>query len=1339
MEDRTIQTVSGYGTWLRGKLKDMGLTQVWLARAASLSRQTVSKAVNRDEISNLTRAKIEEALNGVRADQARSASGHPPHGAPGAKPGLAILGDTLCNATDLAQWSDRRETQDMLPLVVRRLIRATARCSELQVRTAEGVHLSGWDGIVHAEQESPFVPTGRSGWEMSVAKDARRKANDDWRKRCADTQPLNTGEGSFVFVTSRRWKGKEKWARQKTDLGPWRDVRALDADDLAAWLDDAPAVHVWLSTQIGKRPREVVDLDTWWDEWSQGTRPALTPEFVLAGRDGALEAIHQRLLRAPGETWAIQAESQEEAIACLYCAVRALGTESAQRFVAGSLLVDTEHAFRSLISAKPPLVLIPTFEAGNLPSAAARAGHMVVVPLDRSAPAPQDLSIPAGPVDRRPANQALRDIGMSEDRARELSKLAHRSMSAFRRQCAASPAVRQPNWSKPAEARSVIPALLAGSWLHGKLKDRGVVAGLGNCSYDELVDALLPQSMRADPLLRRRNDAWYLVSAHDAWRLLDPYILTDDLTRFGEAVMSVLGHVKSAYHRPPEERWMVDAWSQDRDYSNLLREGLAMNLAVVGVHGGPKTYGGEMAERVIRDLLQKANQDWRIWASLGEHLPLLAEAAPDCFVHAVEDGLKGPAPVLAGLFAGNGPRLRHPVGFDGLVKAMEVLAWSRDHFGSVVSLLARFDRLDPASEFQHGNCGLRAPRPRPSSVLMAVFRSWLPETSASLSERLAALDRLRISHRGTAWCVMRSMLPEPGAVGWPASKPKVREWAPEETPRATWADRAQTTSKIVTWMVADAGLCGQRWTDLIERLDRLPAGERDYVMTALENLDRSECDEDASAAIWRDVRSTLDRQQRYETERWTMPEADLTRLQGILERLQPSDPAIRFGWLFADVVPQEEKQIQAAATVFEQGGLSALAALAKTVDRPDDLGFAVGSMPNGLVDAHVVMPRYLAHRETALSRFARGFVLGRYRTHGNSWVIRQLEHGELTLSADQEVELLMVLPFCGETWDAVARRGEDVHEEYWGRVRTFSGCARDQDLAQGALCLVGAGRPFDAASVLAHDQRATRRLVPAGVIADVLRAIVSAGWESDTQNPRLGADIASLLDTLALADYDSKDLARLEWGLLPHVSPHERSLGALHESMAEDAAFFVEIVALAYSPEGEDPAGLDDRTRRIAQGAYSLLSSWRTLPGESNGRVSHGLLNRWIMEAQTGLEAVRRLPVGLAVAGQMLSGSPHGRDGSWPCAAVREVIEAVASRDLETGIAVGVHNSRGVVAMDPEAEGAVERELAQQYEGYAIAVRATHPRTAQMLRRIAKFYRRDADREDHHSDDVERP
>ncbi len=50
-------------------------------------------------------------------------------------------------------------------------------------------------------------------------------------------------------------------------------------------------------------------------------------------------------------------------------------------------------------------------------------------------------------------------------------------------------------------------------------------------------------------------------------------------------------------------------------------------------------------------------------------------------------------------------------------------------------------------------------------------------------------------------------------------------------------------------------------------------------------------------------------------------------------------------------------------------------------------------------------------------------------------------------------------------------------------------------------------------------------------------------------------------------------------------------------------------------------------------------------------------------------------------------------------------------------------------------DGEFERSLAERYEGFAATIRATHPRTARLLRELAKSYRRDASR---HASESER-
>ena len=84
--------------------------------------------------------------------------------------------------------------------------------------------------------------------------------------------------------------------------------------------------------------------------------------------------------------------------------------------------------------------------------------------------------------------------------------------------------------------------------------------------------------------------------------------------------------------------------------------------------------------------------------------------------------------------------------------------------------------------------------------------------------------------------------------------------------------------------------------------------------------------------------------------------------------------------------------------------------------------------------------------------------------------------------------------------------------------------------------------------------------------------------------------------------------------------------------------------------------------------------------------------------------------------------------------AIRDVIENVRSRDLESGFEVGTFNSRGVVTKNPAEGGEQERQLTKRYEKHAKAVRDRWPRTAAMLRKIAERYRAEARREDDQSE-----
>ena len=1094
MSDRTIRRTPEYGTSLRRQLDAVGWTQAQLASESRVSRQTISRAINQDEVSDRTRARIDAALARAPA-RARSPRRH----GTGSRP--LPTGTALCDATDLEAWADRREAQSVLPRLVRRLMRATGvRLTKLHVRTDEGIQLSGWDGILHAGEGSPYAPAGPSGWEMSVAMRPKKEADDNWTKRTQYPAPLTPEDSTFVFVTPRRWRDKEKWAHEKTDQGPWRDVRVYDADDLAAWLEEAPAVHTWLSIKIGKIPSGTNDLEAYWNEWSGASRPALTPAIVLSGRDEAVADMRRRLSEVSGQALAVQAESREEAIAWTYCVIRDLPSETADSILARCLVVHSPEAFRQLTGARAPLVLVPSFDSEELAAAAARAGHAVVVPLDRGCPTRGDDVIRIPPVSRQSVADALRESRYENDRAYRMAGLAVRSLTAFRRSIARVPVSREPGWSKPGAARGLVPALLAGSWNDANPEDRKILARLGRRPYEEVVEVLIEWSFGSDPVVRRKEDAWYLVSFEDTWRLLGGYVLRHDLERFEDIALSVLGGVDPVFDLSPDERWMADALGHTPKHSGLLRSGLTKTLAVMGAHGAeipsPAFLARDTSERIVRKLLESANTDWRLWASLVDHLSAFAEAAPAHFLEAVEEGLGEPDPALSGLFETDGDPPSGSHLHTGLVSALEVLAWSPDHLGRVVPLLARLDLLDPESELRPSEGGRSRVFPRPLSVLKAIFRSWLPETSATLDERLTVLDGLRASHGPAAWNVMISMLPEITSVGIPTARPSVRDWAVNAGQAVAHNERARTIAEVVVRLLEDAGSRGRKWVEILGRLHMLPVREHSLVVGALEALDPAELAAETQAAIWEALRGICARHRAHSTARWAMPEEYMARLDEILERFSPDDPVALYGWLFTQRPPSvdtgqrgrvpwevrrqriSDERAKAVVAILERAGLTGLTEFAKAVEDPSALGFATASAQAALLQPDDLLLRHLADPHHALRQLAFGYAQGRVHGDGEDWLVQQLERADLQLTARQRVELLLALPPATNTWRVATACGEDIARGYWHRVAP--NYVEDDDLAEAVSCLVAAERPFVAADLIAFTDRVNKDVVPPG-------------------------------------------------------------------------------------------------------------------------------------------------------------------------------------------------------------------------------------------------------------------
>ncbi|NMO50153.1 hypothetical protein HH310_02970, partial [Actinoplanes sp. TBRC 11911] len=282
----------------------------------------------------------------------------------------------LLTGTDLEQWSERNDSREHLPTLVRRLILAVAAPETLRMPAAEAVGLPGLDGEVTSSSGAPpFLPAGRSVWEMGTNGDPQDKAQRDYRKRVVGSSRDERSGLVFVFVTSRRWPDSRDWIdRRAEDDDGWAGIRVLDAEDLAAWLALCPGVHRWLaSEQLRRDPLGVIGLRDWYRNWAERTQPAIPAALLLAGRDEHVRRIRDRLRADAGEQ-VVASASRDESVAFIAASLMAEPPQDAgstPRITSGDLSTDVssepEEAIDAVADSEPAApVGLSTAEEGDV-------------------------------------------------------------------------------------------------------------------------------------------------------------------------------------------------------------------------------------------------------------------------------------------------------------------------------------------------------------------------------------------------------------------------------------------------------------------------------------------------------------------------------------------------------------------------------------------------------------------------------------------------------------------------------------------------------------------------------------------------------------------------------------------------------------------------------------------------------------------------------------------------------------------------------------------------------------------------------------------------------------
>ena len=230
----------------------------------------------------------------------------------------------------------------------------------------------------------------------------------------------------------------------RTTNGPM--CRALDGNDLVALLEQAPAVAHWFARLIGKLPATgVISLDEWWENWSTVAVPRISPELVTAGRQDEADRLAQ-WFQGESSHYYLQGDTPEEAIAFLAASTHSKCSQWGTTLMTRAVVVQNVDAWRSIEGHQSPFVLVRDFSSGNVsPQMAVGRGHHVLTPLGRHQE-PRGTGVTLPRLGREETREALEKMGLSEAKARVLTRSAARRLPIMRRQLVDEAGGPMPEW-----------------------------------------------------------------------------------------------------------------------------------------------------------------------------------------------------------------------------------------------------------------------------------------------------------------------------------------------------------------------------------------------------------------------------------------------------------------------------------------------------------------------------------------------------------------------------------------------------------------------------------------------------------------------------------------------------------------------------------------------------------------------------------------------------------------------------------------------------------------------------------------------------------------------------
>ncbi|HOI25720.1 MAG TPA: hypothetical protein PK581_09080 [Caldisericia bacterium] len=839
----------------------------------------------------------------------------------------------------------------------------------------------------------------------------------------------------------------------------------------------------------------------------------------------------------------------------------------------------------------------------------------------------------------------------------------------------------------------------------------------------------------------KKNDDEVILLRNGIWQVKDQFLFLSKLTTsffdpFLDSIKSiavkVLSEIHPMFELKPENRFAAQVYGKVSNYSHNIRRGVAQTLAFLGIHGSelknctlhkPKT----IATSTIREVLN--NADWRLWASLNNIMPILAEAAPEEFLSSVENTLKKTPCPFDELYKQEGKGDITGMNYmTGICWALEALAWSEEYLCRIILVLAGLAARDPG-----GNWGNR-----PANSITTILLPWMPQTTASIEKRTSSLTSVQKHYPEIAWKIIVSLLPKRHQMSTGSYKPKFRAYVPKDWEKEVSIEEYQLQIKEYTSLaVKMAQENMDHVSELVEYLDNVPEPSFEEFLGFLSSYEILALSDIKKTQIWETLTSFTRKHRRFSNAVWALSPDKIDLLEKASKNLVPSKPELLYKNLFTDkefelMEPDEHwrkqqerlliERTEALKNIYKNKQLDSVLKFAQIVEVPGKVG-SVFSYIAKKVDELQILPSYLNSGDPIKKQFTRGYIWSKHYREKMNWV-ESLKIEKW--SQDDKLNFLLILPLEKEIWEkAEIILGSNIGE-YWKNITNYPFPNQDT-LLPAVESLLKNGRPLFALDCIYTHYSSKKELFK----EQAVKALIESGSSTELVNDLNVHHIAEILTMLQNdPSTDEDDLCKIEWIYLPILRHQSKAQPkTLEKQLSTNPNFYIEVIQSMYFSKNDKQEKESVRiTEQTASNLRKLLTDWKRPPGlMDDGTFSGNALKAWVDKVKELSIESGHLEMAMTHLGRALFYAGSDPNGLWIQKAVAELLDEIDNDSIRKGFRLEIFHSRGVHYVDPS--GNAERTIANDWRSKADEVEKIGLiYFSTMLREVAQFYDNEAER-----------